>query len=143
MSCSRTDTVKPVNPSILRRPRNLLFSVINQDSHNTRELLMMPIVLCIKFPLLKENPAASLLYGCRKVTAKKSFAAELEKSSQDFAASSNVIAILTKALQKLFNFLQPAGNFATGSPEKHQNAIKHHRFAKRIIFFFFFFFFFF
>ena len=58
----------------------------------------------------------------------------LKKSSQDFAASSNVLAIHTKALQKLFNFLQPAGNFATGSPEKHQNAIKHHRFAKRIIF---------
>ena len=85
-------------------------------------------------PLLKENPAASLLLGCCKVTAKKSFAAELGKSSQDFATSGNVLATFTKALQTLSNFLQPAGNFATGSPEKHQNAIKHHRFAKRIIF---------
>ena len=36
--------------------------------------------------------------------------------------------------QKLNNVLQPAGNFATGLPEKHQNAIKRHRLAKRIIF---------
>ena len=86
----------------------------------------------LQLPLLKENLAASLLKGCRKVTAKKSFAAELRKSSQDFAASGNVPATFTQALQKLYDFLQPAGNFATGSPEKHPNAIKHHRFAKRI-----------
>ena len=65
---------------------------------------------------------------------KKSFAAELRKSSQDFAASGNVPAAFTKALQKFYNFLQPAGNFATGSLEKHQNVIKHHRFAKEFIF---------
>ena len=57
-----------------------------------------------------------------------------KKSSQDSAASGNVPATFTIALQKIYNFLQPAGNFAIGSPEKHQNAIKHHRFAKRIIF---------
>ena len=36
--------------------------------------------------------------------------------------------------QKIYNVLQPAGYFATGSPEKHQNAIKRHGLAKRSIF---------
>ena len=64
---------------------------------------------------------------------KKSFATELGKSSQDFAASGNVLATFAKALPqtaKLSNFQHPAGRFATGSPEN-----KRHRLAKSILFY--------